>query len=225
MGSGNSVTVALGGPREFEDHDGVSAVLDIYARCLPAEKANGISWYWTANRFARKVSALTSKRPETVAAILARISPQITWAENKKAALEIAAGDVASAGYPDNIARAYDIAAEDSEAAIAREVLPTSKYARPKISAFYRNIANPETVGLVTVDTWAARIWVGDVDLTNLTVSAGESSRIQADYTSAAHIAGLLPQEIQAITWVGAHRIKKDKGQHSLFEVGLVFKI
>ena len=86
-------------------------------------------------------------------------------------------------------------------------------------------IANPETVGLVTVDTWAARIWVGDVDLTNLTVSAGESSRIQADYTLAAGTVGILPQEIQAITWVGAHRIKKDKGQHSLFEVGLIFKI
>jgi len=225
MGADISVTNAVGGAEEFAAHRGTDRILECYALCTVDEIANGLTWYRNANRFARKVASLTAKRPETVAAILARISPQIAWQDNKIAALQIASGAASGYGYPDNIARAERIAEADSEAVIAREVLPTAKYARPKISAFYRNIAYPETVGPITVDTWAARIWLGDVDRTDLKVSAPESKRIQRDYAEAAHIASVLPQNLQAIVWLGAHRLKRAKGQIGLYDRLPAFKV
>ena len=99
------------------------------------------------------------------------------------------------------------------------------KYPRPKISEFYRNISNPTNPQPVTVDTWAAKVWTGQIDRDAVTVLDNESTRIGDDYRVAAGIADLLPQELQAIVWIAAHRIVREAGQRSLFEVGLAFKI
>lgn len=220
-----SVVDSLGGAEAYAEHDGISAIFDVYALCLPSEKVHGRTWYRHANRFARKLGALSGKRTATVAAVIARLSPRITWAENKNSAFDVCHGRAASVGYPDNVRRAELIADSDTDEAIAEHVLPHGKYKRPKISEFYRNIADPTNARAVTVDTWAARIWCGDCELTGLKVSADESARIQDDYRLAASVADILPQELQAIVWIGAHRIAKDNGQGSLFSVGLQFKI
>jgi len=223
-----SITAALGGKRKYKAHDGPKAILEILAECTPLEIADGEVWYQHANRWSGKAAALTGKRLETIAAILARVSPQVSWADNKAAALEIASGKPSSACdqcYPDNVIRALEIAECDDSDVIARQVLPSGKYRRPKISAFYRNISAPADPHTVTVDTWAARIWVGDCGNASLRISQADSLRIQSDYREAALACDRLPQVLQAITWVGAHRIKKDGNQRSLFQVGLADKI
>lgn len=223
-----SVTELIGGADSYASHSGVNAILKVYGDCLTTEHAHGRAWYRHANRFAAKVAALTGKHPDTVAAILARVSPQVAWSDNKAAALEIAsgaAGNACAGCYPDNVARAERIAELDNAEVIAAEVLPRKGYARPKISAFYVNISAPEDAHTVTVDTWAARIWIGDCETPALRISSKESARIQADYRTAAAVAGVLPQVLQAIVWVGAHRMARDNGQRSLFDIGLQFKI
>lgn len=223
-----SITKALGGKRKYKAHDGRASILEILAECTPGEIADGEVWYSRAHRWSKKAATLTGKRPKTIAAILARVSPQVAWAENKAAALEIASGAPSTACdgcYPDNVVRALEIAEYDSDEAIARQVLPHGKYKRPKISAFYRNISTPADPHTVTVDTWAARIWIGDCRQASLKVSEADSVRIQNDYREAALVCGRLPQILQAITWVGAHRIKRDGGQRNLFQVGLADKI
>jgi len=229
MASAETVTSLLGGTAAYEAHSGPNAILATLADCTAAEYENGRQWYRLANRFCHKVAALTGKRPETVAAIVARISPQVAWHDNKAAALEIASGaetyDAAARCYPDNVYRAELIAAANDSAIIAAQVLASAKYKRPKISAFYRNITEPDSAAAVTVDTWAARIWIGNCEAPSVRISQAESIRIQADYVSAAALCGLLPQELQAVTWVGAHRIAKENGQRNLFDIGLQFKI
>lgn len=209
---------------------GIDGILKILADSTAAEYEIGRHWYRRANRFAAKVAALTGKRPATVAAVLARLSPQITWADNRAACLAVCAGiDSATLDqcYPDNIRRAERIAAEDTDEVIAAEVLPRKGYARPKISAFFHNIANPEIDGIATVDTWAIRIWLGDCMGDAYRVTAKQSRKIQADYIAAGRIAGLLSHELQAIVWVAAHRLAKEGLQRSLFDIGigLSFKI
>ena len=227
-----SVTVekVLGGKRKFAKHNGISAILGTYANALPHEISDGTLWYSRANRFANKVAALTGKRPQTVAAIIARLSPQIRWDLNKVAALEVAAESPSVACdsiFSDNVNRALTIAGEDSDEAIAAQVLPIlPKYKRAKISRFYANIVAPDNAVAVTVDTWAAKIWIGErIDAPKLLITDSASARIRADYRSAATLVGILPQTLQAITWVAAHRIVTEKGQRSLFEVGLLHKI
>lgn len=209
----------------------VDGILATLADSTAAEYETGRLWYRRANRFARKVSALSGLRPDTVAAVLARLSPQVSWADNKTAALEICCKldtqPAAGRCYPDNVLRAEDIARADSAAVIAAEVLPRKGYARPKISAFYRNISDPDTDGIATVDTWAIRVWLGDCAAESYTVTLKQSRKIQADYIAAGRIVGLLSHELQAIVWVAAHRLAKEREQRSLFDfgIGLTYKI
>ena len=121
--------------------------------------------------------------------------------------------------------RALTIAEADSDDIIADQVLPRAGFKRPKISAFYRNITAPDDAHAVTVDTWAARIWIGDCEAPAVRISSKESARIQSDYRAAARLCDVLPQELQAIVWIGAHRMARDRGQLSLFDIGLQFKI
>ena len=223
-----SVTSLVGGTRAYEAHSGANSILKTLADCTAAEWHHGRTWYRTAHRFCNKVAALTGKRPDTVAAVIARLSPQVSWADNKSAALEICgngAGDACGRCYPDNVLRAEEIASANDSATIAAQVLPLKGYKRPKISAFYRNITQPQCAQSVTVDTWAARIWIGNCEAPAQRISANESARIQRDYIAAAELCSLLPQELQAITWIGAHRIRKESGQRNLFDIGLQFKI
>ncbi len=209
------------------DHCGVSAILSVLGDCTEAEHSDGRNWYAVANRFAHKVSTRTDKRIETVCAVIARLSPQAEWSDNKRAAIEVCYGRPVYGlqVYGDNVYRAGLIAEADTDEVIADQVLPKKGYARPKISMFYRNILNPANPTACTVDTWAARIWVGDCCGPSATINATDSARIQADYIAAAHTANLLPQQLQAITWVGAHRIRKERGQRSLFDIGAHYKI
>lgn len=209
----------------------VDGILATLADSTAAEYQTGRLWYRRANRFARKLATLSGLRPDTVAAVLARLSPQVSWADNKTAALEICCKldtqPAAGRCYPDNVIRAEDIVAADNDETIAAEVLPRKGYARPKISAFYRNIANPDEDGIATVDTWAIRVWLGDCCGPSHTVTLKQSRKIQADYIAAGRIAGLLSHELQAIVWVAAHRLAKEHEQRSLFDtgIGLSFKI
>jgi hypothetical protein len=224
----DSVTSLLGGARAYGAHSGPNAILKTLADCTSEEWHHGRTWYRLAHRFCKKVAALTGKDPDTVAAVIARLSPRVSWADNKIAALEICgngAGNAAGRCYPDNVIRAEEIAAANDSATIAAQVLPMKGYKRPKISAFYRNITEPNCPQSVTVDSWAARIWIGDCEAPTLRITAKESVRIQRDYIAAATLCDLLPQELQAITWIGAHRIRKESGQRNLFDIGLQFKI
>jgi len=214
----------------LEEND-IHGILKILADSTAAEYENGRTWYRRANRFAKKVAALSGKDPATVAAVIARLSPQVAWSDNRIAAFEICCGLDARPAcgkcYPDNVTRAEDIARDNCADTIAREVLPRKGYARPKISAFFQNIADPDIDGIATVDTWAIRVWVGDCTADAYTVTAKQSRKIQADYVAAARIAGLLSHELQAIVWVAAHRLAKESLQRSLFNIGigLAFKI
>lgn len=209
----------------------VDGILATLADSTAAEYETGRGWYRRANRFARKLAALSGLDNDTVAAVLARLSPQVSWADNKAAALEICCKldtqPAAGRCYPDNVFRAEAIVSADNEEVIAAEVLPKKGFARPKISAFFRNIANPEIDGIATVDTWAIRVWLGDCSGDSHTVTLKQSRKIQADYIAAGRIAGLLSHELQAIVWVAAHRLAKEREQRSLFDfgIGLTYKI
>lgn len=216
-------------PNSTLNENTVNGILKILGEATQTEHDAGRSWYRRAHRFAAKVAALSGKQPATVAAVIARLSPQVSWADNKTAALEICAGlenrPACAQCYPDNVRRAEDIAAADNVETIALEVLPRKGYSRPKISAFYQNISRPDIDGIATVDTWAIRVWLGEIDGAAHTVTAKQSKRIQADYIAAATMADMLSHELQAVVWLCAHRLAKEGLQRSLFDIGLAFKV
>lgn len=213
--------------------DGVLRILEFLAEATTAEFDEGMRWYDRAHRYCAKVGAATGVRAHNVAAAVARLSPQVQWDDNRAAALEVCAGE-RGAGcarcYGNNVELAELIVTDNTAAGIAAHVLPAPRKPRSKIASFYRNITNPSSNnGTVTVDVWAYRAWLGNLELHGPTawVSPAQYERIRRDYVAAARLVGMRPHELQAVTWLAARRIAGERGQPELFaeavgDVGLL---
>jgi hypothetical protein len=73
-----------------------------------------------------------------------------------------------------------------------------------KVQSFYKNIADPETPGPVTIDRHAKGIVYNDPGIAKLKPHA---TRVQYDayelmYTKAASEVGMMPHQLQAVTWL-----------------------
>lgn len=82
----------------------------------------------------------------------------------------------------------------------------------PKILSFYRNITQPLDSHAVTIDGHAVNIWRGRA--VNLKTVAHERWKYEAvaqDYRKVALKIGLLPNQLQAITWFTWKRINEIK--------------
>ena len=123
-----------------------------YRDATRKEKAHGAVWYRRANEYARQLSHFSGLSLAQVAAIIARLSPQVHWETNRLAAIEICTRTPL-----ENALRCYGRNVSIAEA--IRDGAPVSQFFRgatgPKITAFFSNVYAPETSNAVTVDSWA----------------------------------------------------------------------
>ena len=69
---------------------------------------------------------------------------------------------------------------------------------------FYNNILNPELADYVTIDRHAIEVWYGkevDENIRRKHFNTKQYELIADDYKTVAKKTGLLPQQVQAITW------------------------
>lgn len=72
-----------------------------------------------------------------------------------------------------------------------------------KIRSFYHNLLNPMDSHYVTIDGHAFNIWTGRrVSLKTMARAKLNYDRVADDYRAVAASAGLLPSQLQAITWL-----------------------
>lgn len=76
-----------------------------------------------------------------------------------------------------------------------------------KIRSFYSNIVNPMDPVPVTIDGHAVNVWRGRVQALKSVVGGFRYDDVAADYRAAAKRFGLLPNQVQAITWFAWKRI------------------
>lgn len=76
-----------------------------------------------------------------------------------------------------------------------------------KIRSFYLNILNPLDPEPVTIDGHAVNVWTGRRKNLKEVVGGWNYDRVAGDYRAAAKRVGLLPNQIQAITWFTWKRI------------------
>lgn len=183
-----------------------------------ADKSDGITWYSRALDLARE---LDPNNIERGAAVIAVLSPQLSWPRNIILARKVYAMHgaaylgtpnpflspvMASAGFgclPRNAVKAFQIVAGGDIATIV---------SGPKVTSFFANIIAPEAVESVTVDRHAIDIAVGSAlsDNERARAIAGKDGyrRIAKMYVSAAGILSkemgihLTPNQVQAVTWV-----------------------
>jgi hypothetical protein len=76
-----------------------------------------------------------------------------------------------------------------------------------KILSFYTNIVNPMDARPVTIDGHAVNIWTGKRRILKAIVGGFNYETVADDYRDVAARAGLVPNQLQAITWFAWKRI------------------
>jgi hypothetical protein len=187
----------------------VRNILKVYDQATADEINEGLTWYARANAEAR----ILHDRYVVGCSVVAAVSPGLRWERNIEAARRIIDGeslDGLGVRWYDGVRKAERIIAGEK---------PLSVLRGNKVRAFYRCIVNPKNKNAVCIDGHAYAIWagrrIGTMDVPNITDKMYES--ISADYREAADLAGILPNQIQAITWIVWRRIHLDKGQLRLF--------
>ena len=187
------------------DHDRmIYNILEVYRDANKTQHAEGLLWYEQAKREAYHI-ALKHDVPVYIAvAVIAALSPNNKWSRNvANAATLIAAfmrGDgidaVKVSTYHKMKQKAWDILAARPDYDGAKAMLKGQK-----ITSFFMDIMGEFNV---TIDGHARNIAYGErVGLTDDRTNIGvrEYRALQAAYEEAARRVGLMPYQLQAITW------------------------
>lgn len=164
---------------------GAPAIIAAYTEASAEVRAAGASWYPAA---AAECRDMLPADPERAAAIVAALSPRLSWRANLLAARAVVRGETPRGVLRANVGKAQRIAAGAD---------PDVVLGGPKVRAFYRALVGDRDA--VVVDVWAARV---------AGVAAPDTERryhrAAASYRIAARTLGVPVAHVQAATWIHA---------------------
>lgn len=179
-------------------------ILRVYHQATADEIREGLEWYSKANADASSLD--TDHR--TACGIIAAVSPGLKWSVNVEVARRIINGQsIAGLGrvWPPNQRKAQRILSGESPEVVLHE----KKDSGFKVRAFYACLINPANWFDVCIDGHAFGIWSGKrIPLDKIpNITPKRYRRIADDYAIVAESVGLLPNQLQAITWVVWRRL------------------
>ncbi|HEY6019445.1 MAG TPA: hypothetical protein VIY48_05965 [Candidatus Paceibacterota bacterium] len=192
-------------------------ILAVYARANESDRAEGLFWYSKAHDTARNLAEKHGISVAQAVGVIAAISPGNSWGRNILEADEFIHAYVHGYKLPSvgvygrrNVAKARRILNGES----GESVLHTKT--GPKVWAFYSNILNPHISQELTIDRHAKGLaynfgsqrkgFATDDKLS--IVGRVEYRYLVRHYRVIAERLGLVPHQLQAITWVTWKRIE-----------------
>lgn len=188
----------------FDHEKMIHNIISVYRDADAVQYNEGLAWYPDAQKAAHDIAALHGIAVYLVVAVIAALSPNNKWSRNvTNAATLIDAflrGDgidsVKVSTYHAMKRKAWDILAARPDYDGAKAMLKGQK-----ITSFFMDIMGEFNV---TIDGHARNIAYGErVGLTDDRTNIGvrEYRALQAAYEEAARRVGLMPYQLQAITW------------------------
>ncbi len=176
------------------------------------EIKEGLVWYKSANNFAQELADKYNQPLDTVCKVISALSPATRWERNKQDA-ESMLRNYHRCGFIG--VKHLTCATYGNNKRIAIDVLLglRTQLQGLKTFNFYNNIKDPSNPSFVTIDRHAYAILVKgtDPDKTDASGAVALNKKnylIAADiYKEVAKSKGILPCELQAITWL-THRNK-----------------
>lgn len=167
-------------------------ILAIFHGASDAHRASGMAWYADAHRFALEISGGDIKRG---AGVLAALSPNKAWDVNMRLAARAFQDGVATGTLGVACGKANAILAGADPLDVMGKGLKTRN--------FYVNILDPQGAEAVTIDRHAYDIALGERNAENKRVSLTPTryAAFCEAYRAAADALGILPLELQAVTW------------------------
>jgi hypothetical protein len=192
----------------------VKNLLRYYNLATAEELAVGKNWYKEANEFCQGLATEYGLEIWKVAGIVAALSPQNTWVQNKIDARNfISRGGRGFMGQRDRTIKSKKIL-KASSASEVHDLLSTKPGYALKTKAFYRNILLPEFCDSVCIDRHhlaACTMRPNKVRaISNKEgVITGKQYRFLANATVvASRKAGLIPNQFQAVVWGTLRRLR-----------------
>lgn len=171
------------------DTDYAANVMMTYRRATAADILEGMTWYESAREIAREAETVVKG-----AGIIAALSPRMPWHRNVSLAREAFQRDLTGGALGASIVKVNAIRAGiHPHAALGKGL---------KTQSFFANILDPSNRLVVTVDTHAIKV----AGLNRDSVTPRMYADIARGYMEAAAYVGILPQQIQAITWTTYRR-------------------
>ena len=173
-------------------------LLRLYHKATDADMVQGIAWYPEVRRIVGEWATTYCYHDDTVAGVIAALSPQQEWSRNLIMADDILAGRPPSVlGLRSNIAKARlmrDSNPLESLSTRMMRLFPSG----PKVNSFALNLAGDNNV--VTVDTHAMQAGLNDV-MARYTLKWAPYKVFAECYARAAVNVNRMPCEFQAIIW------------------------
>jgi hypothetical protein len=188
-------------PSTPEPELAVDRILNVYQRATEYQLSSGLQWYVGAHEIAEHMYREFPNRLQTIAhaaGLIAALSPNEAWSTNVKNAWAFLETDRCA-----SLPRSQDDARLITAGFDPEWVLFRPGKVNFKVQAFYKNIAEPETPGPVTIDRHAKGVLYDDPKIAKLKPHAtrAQYDYYQLMYTKAATEVGILPHQLQAVTW------------------------
>jgi hypothetical protein len=193
-----------------------SHILAVFFAANDAERLNGRRWYADARDIACQIAADLSLSVETVASVIAALSPNNRWERNVVDARQLCtAFSLGGADDAAQIKTATFNANKTKALRILSGAAPLTVLSGLKVRAFYACIMGDSAA--VCIDGHAYSVWQGERIPTTQTpkISPRLYSAIAADYSLAARIVSDVTgchysgAQLQAVTWVAWRRIAR----------------
>lgn len=182
----------------------ISNILYFYDLALEFEIEEGLAWYAEARRICARWADELHLAEDVFVQVVAALSPRTFWDRNIKQAVDFVC--LFTLGYTvEEIQPKLGTLGMNVRRAWAIMTGNTDALQGPKIQAFYQNIID-QSLDAVTVDTWAYRVCLGDLNAKAVGFSEAYYRVMEEAYQEAARIKGLRPFEIQAVTWIVIRR-------------------
>jgi len=196
-------------------------ILACYHRASDMDRREGLYWYETAHSDAQALADRYGVTVWQAAGVIAALSPGARWGSNLLDADLLMASWRAGKALPAvgvygarNVAKAGRILHGPGDGASV--LLQFNKKTGPKTWVFYQLIAEPLDSSLVCIDRHAKAIAVNRSAADSDIVRPSEYEHLADHYRHIAELVGLLPHQVQAITWVTWRRLDKNLAQTDL---------
>ncbi len=171
-----------------------------YRHRTARDTRQGTHWYPAARRLVSRWAARYRLPRQTVANVIAAISPQCNWTDNKRLARAILDGqDPASLGGALRLNLRKARAIRDARARDIRLYFPKG----PKVQAFAANLAGDDHA--LTIDRHATSAAHGRPCYDSIT--SKQYTIIAQAYRDVARALGLPPARLQAVIWITWRRL------------------
>jgi hypothetical protein len=177
-------------------------LIHLYEQMTIVEKEQGMVWYQEAHDYAAHLADKYSHSQNAVCGIIAALSPSCRWERNR-----LEAEWLMQSNLEDFEMEPFNFTTYGQGVIKAQRIYSGEKFdwfnekTGPKTYHFYNNILNPESPEWITLDRHAYYAATGEKLINGLKIAPYR--KMAEHYKKAAKKLNILPNQLQAILWLG----------------------